>query len=313
MDAYFAYVEDDAGAFRLVFESEPDERARRARARRQGDERVCRGDLRRHRRGHRPVAGESMLLASGLGGLAQVVARSWLHSDRSVPRDQAVQLLASLAWRGIAGFRCTETNSTTDRRLFPHSVRSWRARAEHVRSPHRANVCWVRRGKVAHFTERRRDIAVEVKIGVAAHASRDRSGERSERRGGRAGRGRGTDREGSAAEPRGRARPQGPRPPPTGSPMSSSARRPPRQGGLRRAVVIRDEWGPVTETSPGPTRVFPAPSCSPSSRPVPHRHPRVFPPQMEHKSPTGEDSFRRSRYDRLRPQVRRPTVGGTPS
>jgi hypothetical protein len=45
-----------------------------------------------------------MLLASGLGGLAQVVARSWLHSDRSVPRDQAVQLLTSLAWRGIAGF-----------------------------------------------------------------------------------------------------------------------------------------------------------------------------------------------------------------
>ncbi len=49
---------------------------------------------------------ESMLLASAwaVGGLAQVVARSWLHSDRSVPRDQAVQLLASLAWRGIAGF-----------------------------------------------------------------------------------------------------------------------------------------------------------------------------------------------------------------
>ncbi|CAM5669310.1 TetR family transcriptional regulator [Streptomyces canarius] len=33
-----------------------------------------------------------------------MVARSWLHSDRSVPRDQAVQLLTSLAWRGIAGF-----------------------------------------------------------------------------------------------------------------------------------------------------------------------------------------------------------------
>ena len=48
--------------------------------------------------------GGGILLASGLGGLAQVVARSWLHSDRSVPRDQAVQLLASLAWRGIAGF-----------------------------------------------------------------------------------------------------------------------------------------------------------------------------------------------------------------
>src|ERR1044071_9645185 len=39
-------------------------------------------------------------------------------------------------------------------------------------SPHRANVCWVRRVKVAHFTDRRRDIAVEVKIGVQ-HAPRE--------------------------------------------------------------------------------------------------------------------------------------------
>jgi hypothetical protein len=33
-----------------------------------------------------------------------VVARYWLSSESAIPRDQAVQLLTSLAWRGIAGF-----------------------------------------------------------------------------------------------------------------------------------------------------------------------------------------------------------------
>lgn len=45
-----------------------------------------------------------MLLAVGLGGVSQVVARYWLASGSDVPRDTAVQLLTSLAWRGIAGF-----------------------------------------------------------------------------------------------------------------------------------------------------------------------------------------------------------------
>ncbi|GAA3046401.1 hypothetical protein GCM10020000_27870 [Streptomyces olivoverticillatus] len=47
---------------------------------------------------------EAMLLAVGLGGVSQVVARYWLASGSTVPRDTAVQLLTSLAWRGIAGF-----------------------------------------------------------------------------------------------------------------------------------------------------------------------------------------------------------------
>ena len=104
MDAYFAYVEDDGGAFRLVFESDlTNEPAVRERVDKvtvecaEAISEVIAEDTGLSR-------AESMLLASGLGGLAQVVARSWLHSDRSVPRDQAVQLLTSLAWRGIAGF-----------------------------------------------------------------------------------------------------------------------------------------------------------------------------------------------------------------
>jgi AcrR family transcriptional regulator len=104
MDAYFAYVEDEGGAFRLVFESdltnEPAVRERVDRVALQCAEAVC------------EVIAEdtalpedqAMLLAVGLGGVSQVVARYWLSSGSVVPREQAVQLLTSLAWRGIAGF-----------------------------------------------------------------------------------------------------------------------------------------------------------------------------------------------------------------
>jgi AcrR family transcriptional regulator len=44
------------------------------------------------------------LLAVGLVGLSQMGAQYWLDSDRVVPRDEAVALMAGLAWRGLAGF-----------------------------------------------------------------------------------------------------------------------------------------------------------------------------------------------------------------
>jgi AcrR family transcriptional regulator len=47
---------------------------------------------------------EAHLLAVGLIGLAQVSARSWLSTDSGVPRDTAIELVSSLAWRGIRGF-----------------------------------------------------------------------------------------------------------------------------------------------------------------------------------------------------------------
>jgi AcrR family transcriptional regulator len=44
------------------------------------------------------------LLAVGLVGLSQVAAQYWLDSEQTVNRDEAVALLAGLAWRGLAGF-----------------------------------------------------------------------------------------------------------------------------------------------------------------------------------------------------------------
>lgn len=149
MDAYFAYVEDDGGAFRLVFESDlTNEPAVRERVDKVTNE--CAEAIRDVIAEDTGLSrAESMLLASGLGGLAQVVARSWLHSDRSVPRDEAVQLLASLAWRGIMRLPAARDRaalSSATRPFVPArcSLLAWTAAP--CTSPHRANVCSVRRG-----------------------------------------------------------------------------------------------------------------------------------------------------------------------
>jgi hypothetical protein len=44
------------------------------------------------------------LLSVGLVGLSQIAARYWLDSGKEVPKDEAVALMSSLAWRGLAGF-----------------------------------------------------------------------------------------------------------------------------------------------------------------------------------------------------------------
>lgn len=104
MHAYFAYVEDEGGAFRLVFESdltnEPAVRERVDKVALQCAEAISEVIAEDTGLGNE----QSMLLAVGLGGVSQVVARYWLSSGKSLSRDQAVQLLTSLAWRGIAGF-----------------------------------------------------------------------------------------------------------------------------------------------------------------------------------------------------------------
>ncbi|MGK5626933.1 TetR/AcrR family transcriptional regulator [Streptomyces sp. URMC 123] len=104
MDAYFAYVGDEGGAFRLVFESDlTNEPAVR--------ERVDKVSLDCAKAVSEVIAedtdlpsDESMLLAVGLCGMAQITARYWLGSGQTLPRDAAARLVSSLSWRGIAGF-----------------------------------------------------------------------------------------------------------------------------------------------------------------------------------------------------------------
>ena len=109
VEAYFAFVDDPAGAFRLVFESDlTNEVAVRDRL----DAVNARCATLVGRVIHEDAGqgdDESMLLAVGLIGLAQVTARYWAASGSRVPRDDASRLIAALSWRGIGGFpRTTE-------------------------------------------------------------------------------------------------------------------------------------------------------------------------------------------------------------
>lgn len=102
--AYFEFVDREDQPFRLVFESDlTNEAAVRDRV----------DDL-----DHRLAAmtadviaqdtgltkPQAHLLGAALSGMAQTTARQWLANGRSPSRDDAVDLLHSLAWRGIRAF-----------------------------------------------------------------------------------------------------------------------------------------------------------------------------------------------------------------
>jgi AcrR family transcriptional regulator len=104
VQAYFSFVEDQRGAFKLVFESdligEP-----AVRERLDGVERVCAEAISEIIAQDTGLpSAESHLLAAGLAGIAQVTARAWASGGDSIPRDTAINLVASLVWRGISGF-----------------------------------------------------------------------------------------------------------------------------------------------------------------------------------------------------------------
>lgn len=103
--AYFDFVNDNTGAFRMVFESDL-----------RGEPAVQHTVDRATSESVRAITGtitadagldeeRARLLAVGLVGLSQVSARFWMDNPSSIGRDEAVALTATLAWRGIgAGF-----------------------------------------------------------------------------------------------------------------------------------------------------------------------------------------------------------------
>ena len=102
VQAYFDFVDDPGGAFRLIFESDlTNEVAVRQRVDRTNDacallvSRVIAEDT-----GLTPD--EAMLLAAGLTGLAQTAARHWLREDSHLTKVDAARLLSTLGWRGIS-------------------------------------------------------------------------------------------------------------------------------------------------------------------------------------------------------------------
>ena len=104
IQAYFDFVDDPGGAFRLVFESdlrnEPAVRERVERSLQISVDALADTIARDTGFGRE----EAQLLSCGLAGLAEVSARWWLASEGKVSKDRAIELLSGLAWRGISGY-----------------------------------------------------------------------------------------------------------------------------------------------------------------------------------------------------------------
>jgi AcrR family transcriptional regulator len=107
--AYFAFIENEGEAFRLLFESdmnvEPQVRERLNRM--TYDTAAAVSAIISNDTGlPKEVA---MMLGVGLIGYTQVTARHWLDRDSKLSRQQAVELVENLMWRGISGFPLSES------------------------------------------------------------------------------------------------------------------------------------------------------------------------------------------------------------
>ena len=104
VEAYFRFVDEEGGAFRLVFESDLVNQPE-VRERVDGVTVACAEAISETIRDDAGLPpDQARLLAVGLVGMAQVAARYWLADDGAIPRDAASRLLASLSWRGLGGF-----------------------------------------------------------------------------------------------------------------------------------------------------------------------------------------------------------------
>lgn len=118
MRAYFEFVDAKAGGYQLLFESDvmsqTEVRQRVDRAHALVAQRIAAviaedTDL---------TESQTLLLGSALQGMAQVAATRWLADPHEeMTRDNAADLVAALAWRGIRGFplshpRAAETEAS---------------------------------------------------------------------------------------------------------------------------------------------------------------------------------------------------------
>lgn len=101
--AFFDFVSEDAGAFRMVFESD----LRGEQAVQEAVDRATSASVDAITETITADAGldedKARLLAVGLVGMSQVSARFWLQHHQSMSQEEAVALTANLAWRGIGG------------------------------------------------------------------------------------------------------------------------------------------------------------------------------------------------------------------
>jgi AcrR family transcriptional regulator len=104
VEAYFGFIDSEGEAFRLLFESdmslEPQVRERLNRMTYD-----CAAAVSAVISIDTGLAKEeSMMLAVGLIGTVQTIARHWLDRDGKIDRLRATELVMNLIWRGISGF-----------------------------------------------------------------------------------------------------------------------------------------------------------------------------------------------------------------
>jgi AcrR family transcriptional regulator len=104
IEAYFGFIEGEGEAFRLLFESDMSIEP-------QVHERLNRMTYECALAVSAVISidtglpkEESMMLAIGLIGCAQITARHWLEKDVKMNRTQATAMVTNLLWRGISGF-----------------------------------------------------------------------------------------------------------------------------------------------------------------------------------------------------------------
>lgn len=113
ISAYFAFVAREGAAYRLVFESDlvndPQVRGRIDAVQKHCAHAVAaviRNDT-------DCTEAQALLLATGVVGMAQIAAREWLTDPEQMPQEEAVQLVAQLAWRGMRGLPRADGDQTT--------------------------------------------------------------------------------------------------------------------------------------------------------------------------------------------------------
>lgn len=104
VEAYFSFVADNDQAYRLIFESDLRGQAQVERIVDRATD-ACIAAITDTITTDTGVDPErSRLLAAALVGLSQVSARYWLTQSTGVPRSEAIEMLSTLAWRGISRF-----------------------------------------------------------------------------------------------------------------------------------------------------------------------------------------------------------------
>ncbi|MET3803446.1 AcrR family transcriptional regulator [Nakamurella sp. UYEF19] len=104
VEAYFSFVADNDQAYRLIFESDLRGQAQVERIVDHATDSCILAitDTIITDTGVDPE--RARLLAAALVGLSQVSARYWLTQSPGVPRSEAIEMLSTLAWRGISRF-----------------------------------------------------------------------------------------------------------------------------------------------------------------------------------------------------------------